>query len=101
MPKKVDASQTQLVQVFRALGLTVAITSGVGDGFPDIVVGGLMPCVCGSQRRVKQTKIVEIKTPKGILTPDQKEFHAIWRGQLDVIRTEEDVLHLIGARIRS
>ena len=101
MPKRVDANQTKLVQAFRALGLTVAITSGVGDGFPDIVVGGLMPCMCGSAHRVKQTKIVEIKSLTGILTPDQKEFHAIWRGQVDIIRTEEDVFQLTGARIRS
>jgi hypothetical protein len=100
MPKRVDANQTKLVQLFRQVGLSVAITSGVGDGFPDSVIGGLMPCACGSGRRVKQTKIVEIKTPKGILTSDQQEFHQIWRGQIDTIRSEEEALGLVGRRIR-
>lgn len=98
MPKRVDANQTKLVQVARQLGLSVAITSGVGQGFPDIVVGGQMPCLCGSGRRATQTKIVEIKTATGILTPDQKEFHQIWRGQIDTIRSEDDVLYLIGQK---
>jgi hypothetical protein len=100
MPKRIDVNQGELVDFLRALGFSVALTSSVGDGFPDIVVGGQMPCPCGSGRRVRQSKIVEIKAGKGILTPDQVEFHGAWRGQLTIIRDRDQALQLVGQSVR-
>lgn len=97
--KRTDLNQTPIVKTLRQVGVSVAVTSGVGDGFPDIVVGGVMPCCCGSGRRVKQTRIIEIKSLTGILTPDQQEFHDAWRGQLDVARSEADALALVGVKM--
>ena len=36
---RVDANQPEIVRTFRDLGCSVAITSNVRDGFPDIVMG--------------------------------------------------------------
>ncbi len=89
---RVDDNQPAMVADLRKIGASVAVTSGVGDGFGDIVVGyrGLNFCF-------------EIKDPnkapsKRKLTPDEKTFHAEWRGQIDIILTLEDALKIMGAR---
>jgi hypothetical protein len=95
MPKRTDANQISIVSDLRRVGLTVAVTSNVGDGFPDLVVGGRIACPhCAA--KFPQNKLVELKTAAGLLTPDQEEFHQIWRGQLDVARTTDDALRITG-----
>ncbi len=96
MPKRTDGNQIEIVDSLRRVGLTVAITSNVGTGFPDlVVVGGRISCPhCAA--KFPQNKLVEIKTAAGLLTPDQEEFHQIWRGQLDVVRTIDDALRIAG-----
>jgi len=37
--KKVDLNHTEIVKTFRDLGATVFDASGIGRGFPDIVLG--------------------------------------------------------------
>lgn len=86
---KVDDNQGEIVRAFRQLGCTVAITSQVGGGFPDLVVGVL-----------GENLLVEIKDgskPPSArkLTPDQVEFHRDWRGQVCIIETEQDVIDLV------
>lgn len=36
---KTDDNQKEIVAAFRRLGFTVAVTSALGQGFPDLVVG--------------------------------------------------------------
>jgi len=63
---KVDANQPEIVGGIRGAGFIVFITSGLGFGFPDIVVVDL------SNGRVY---LVEIKaTVKDKLTPMEKAF---------------------------
>lgn len=88
---KIDANQGQIVQAFRSLSCSVAITSAVGDGFPDLVVGinGL-------------NILVEIKDgakppSERRLTPAQVDFHGNWRGQVVVVETVDDVIDLVAA----
>lgn len=78
-------------------GITVADTSAVGNGFPDLVVGG--KCQCGRPTNY----LAEIKDPgkppsARWLTPRQAEFHAGWRGQIQVVYTMDDALRMIGVR---
>jgi len=81
---KVDANQPEIVDAFRAVGATVVITSDQGDGFPDLIVG-----LCG------ETELVEIKTLKGKLTPDQETWHGTWRGRpVRIVRTVTEALLL-------
>ena len=93
-----DANHTEIVRVLQGAHMSVFQAHGVGQGFPDLVGGGRMPCPCGSGKLLRQTKIVEVKTAKGILTPDQKEFHDTWRGQLDIARTTDEALRAVGVK---
>jgi len=44
----------------------------------------------------EQTYLVEIKNPKGTLTPDQEQFITLWRGsKVHVIRTVDDLIDVL------
>ncbi len=80
-----DRNQRAIVDAFRKLGATVSITSGVGRGFPDLVVG---------YRGVNE--LVEVKSSKGELNADEERWHSTWSGSSTVVRDEEDVVDLLG-----
>lgn len=77
---KVDGNQAEIVELLRAIpGCTVAVTSEVGNGFPDLVVG-----YRGSNF------LFEVKDPeqpkhRHALTPDQERFHVAWTGQIQKV----------------
>lgn len=83
---KVDANQKAIVQGLRDLGFSVVSTASLGAGAPDISVG--MLCV----KRGLLNFFFEIKVPGARLTIAEKEFHARWRGQIDVIYSLDDAL---------
>lgn len=94
--KKIDANQNEIVEVLRKAGLSVAITSMVGNGFPDLVVSG----AAWHERTGKywKTILVEIKDgdkPPSArkLTPDEKKFHDMWRGYIVIAERATDVLN--------
>jgi Holliday junction resolvase len=69
--KRVDKNQKAIVEEFRKLGFSVYITSHVGRGFPDIMVG------MGNTHTI----LVEIKsTDKAKFTDAQSEFMSKWTG---------------------
>jgi len=69
--KRVDKNQQVIVEEFRKLGFCVYITSHVGRGFPDILVG------IGNTHTI----LVEIKsTEKAKFTDAQNEFMFKWTG---------------------
>lgn len=83
---RVDANQAAIVRDLRQAGCSVAITSDLGEGYPDILVG---------LRGVNV--LAEIKDPnqppsKRKLTEDERRFHELWRGQICVIESAEDLL---------
>ena len=68
--KKVDENHKVIVQKFRELGASVFDASGVGRGFPDILVGFN-----------GYTALVEIKSgEKKKFTDPQLKFMAEWKG---------------------
>lgn len=90
MPKRVDANQAEIVEALRAVGCSVAITSDLGKGFVDIVVG-----------RAGANFLMEIKDgrkskSKRKLTPAEREFHQAWRGQVCVVKSVDDALRIVG-----
>ena len=97
--KRTDENQIEIVKTLRQTGISVAVTSNLGDGFPDIVTGGLMPCPHCS-KKFPQTKLVEIKSEKGILpepevTGSYPVFKEIVDDYLDMLGddvTEEDTI---------
>lgn len=86
---KIDRNQPEIVAALRKIGCTVAITSAVGCGFPDLVVA-----------RNRRNWLVEIKDGRlppsaRELTPDQLEFHTRWAGQVDVVNSVEEAILLV------
>lgn len=87
---RVDQNQAEIVGALREVGASVHVTSQLGGGFPDIVVGW--------QRR---TYLMEIKREKGspssqALTDDERKFHEEWRGQASVVRSVAEALKVLG-----
>lgn len=74
---KVDANQDEIVQTYRACGLSVTSLAGLGRGVPDLLVG----------YRGKLA-LVEVKQPKGKLRPMQEAFRLTW--PVRIVRTVED-----------
>lgn len=89
MPKKVDANQPQIAADLRKLGFLVAVTSDLGRGFGDMVVG---------DPRTLTVFLFEVKNPeeRWKLTESEIEFHALWHGMVYVIETTEMALGLMG-----
>lgn len=91
---RVDDNQSTIVRDLRAIGATVEVLSGVGGGCPDLLIG-----FRGANY------LAEVKDPTKPpsdrrLTPDQRGWHADWRGQRQVIETSDDAFEMIGAAKR-
>ena len=83
--KKVDNNQTQVVKALRDLGATVQHLHAVGKGCPDIVVGFK-----------GKNLLLEIKDgDKKVLTPDQVNWHKLWKGQVNVVTSVDDAKLLL------
>jgi hypothetical protein len=72
---RVDANHGDVVAALRFYGASVVPTGGVGDGFPDLLVGS-----------IGRTFLIEVKDgdkPPGErrLTKDQERWHAEWKGE--------------------
>lgn len=86
---RIDENQPALVALARKLGASVWITSSLGKGAPDVVLG--LP---------SGNVLVEIKDgskppSRRQLTPDEQEFHAKWRGPIAVVETADDMMKLV------
>jgi hypothetical protein len=83
---KVDGNQAEIVECLRAIpDVSVAITAGLGAGFPDLVVGyrGF-----NFMLEIKRDAAQE-------LTDDQKAFHAGWRGQVHKVCSLKEIVTLM------
>jgi hypothetical protein len=83
---RTDGNQTEVVAGLRARGYSVLVMSGLGKGAPDILVG-----------RHGQNVLVELKDPARPLsgrklTPDEKVWHANWRGQVLVATHIDEII---------
>lgn len=88
---RTDDNQNEIVQALRSVGASVAITSALGSGFVDIVAG---------YRGINYP--IEIKDgskppSKRKLTPDEQEFHDLWRGAVIVVLSIDEALEAVGA----
>lgn len=87
--KRIDANQKEIVEAFRSLGCSVFITSAVGKGFPDIVVGFR-----------GKNYLFEIKDGKKYqsqqkLTEPEIKFKVEWEGQFAIINCVDQVIYFI------
>ena len=88
--KKIDANQNEVVKKLRKIpGVSVAVTSSLGKGFVDLVVG-----------YKNKNYLIELKDgnkPPSArkLTPDEVEFSNEWRGQYDVCNGFDEIFKII------
>ncbi len=79
--KRVDNNQADVVKALERCGVQVFDTSGMGFGFPDLVLGFR-----------GKTYLAEVKNgdTAWTFTPAQKRFHAEWNGDRPLIFTSVD-----------
>ena len=95
--KRVDVNQKALTALWRGMGVSVWITSSLGKGAPDVVLGFT------DDRGRQVDLLVEIKDgskPKSArkLTFDEAIFHEKWKGQICIISTEEEAMLIVNAQ---
>jgi len=78
---RIDANQAEIVAALEACGCTVLSLAEHGRGCPDLLVGLRWRNV-----------LLEVKGPKGKLTPDQRAFLAEWRGEWYVVSSVAEAL---------
>jgi hypothetical protein len=76
---RVDLTQNDAVKRLRQIGASVTVTSQLGAGFPDLVVGFR-----------GRTFLIEMKTGNEPLTQAEKDWHAKWSGHAVIARTPEE-----------
>jgi Holliday junction resolvase len=88
---KTDLNQSAIVDELRQQGFSVAVTSSIGNDFPDLVVG-----------RNGLDRLVEVKNSVGgFLTDGQLLFAAAWKGAPIIIaRSTEDVIKAFNQRMK-
>ena len=89
---KVDANQGDIVAALRKVGCEVLSLAAVGKGCPDLLVfyGGV-----SYRAHDSHLFLLEVKSAKGKLTPDQVEFHRDW--PVIVVHNELEALRAVGA----
>lgn len=86
---RVDDNQAAIVSALRLMGCSVQHLHSVGEGTPDLLVGFraknlLLECKDGAKPPSKQK-----------LTPQQVEWHRDWRGQVAVVRSENEAIEAV------
>ncbi len=86
--KRLDSNHHALVRELRQLGWLVMSTSGLGGGFPDLVIA--RPFQHTEDGEAPSVRLIEIKTATGTLTPHQQRFTADgW--PVTVVRSLDDL----------
>lgn len=86
---RVDNEQAAIVRALRDIGASVAVTSALGDGFPDLVV-----CWHGA------VTLLEVKTGNAALTAAERDFHAKWSGDIPIVTTAEEAQRAVIGRVK-
>jgi hypothetical protein len=87
----VDKTQAEIVSALRQAGACVEDLSAVGRGVPDLLVA------YHDRRGAAHTILVECKSARGTLTPDEIRWLHAWHGQVAICYSAEDALMAIGA----
>lgn len=90
--KKIDINQPKVVDQLRQLGISVRVTSMVGQGFPDLIAGVNGRTYCFELKNPDQPKSAQE------LTADEAIFRSEWKGHYAVVTTIEEALAEINKR---
>lgn len=88
---RVDDNQKGIVAALRQAGATVQHLHTVGQGCPDLLVG------FRGANYLLEVKDGSKAFSRRQLTPAEREWHAVWRGQVAVVEDYEAALAIIGA----
>jgi len=86
---RVDANQKGIRDAFLAMGCSVADTSRLGEGFPDLVIG------CSGVNLLIEVKDGDKPPSARKLTDSEAKFMQGWLGQYTIIETEDQVIELV------
>ena len=92
---KADVNQRAILEGARKLGISVVSLHRVGQGVPDLLLGGSVKCPCCGCAYLMNW-LAEIKSPEGKLTERQQKWLDSWRGQAGVVRSLEELLRMVG-----
>jgi hypothetical protein len=84
-----DANEGEIIKALEGIGASVVQLSKKGCG--DLLIG------YHDRDGYPMNFLIEVKTAKGELTPDEIEFRDNWQGQYAVCRTVDEALQAIGA----
>lgn len=90
---KVDANQSDIVDVLRAAGATVQPIHMIGKGCPDLLVG------FRGRNYLLEVKDMDQPPSKRRLTDDEAEWHFKWNGQVTVVEDPIEALRVIGIEV--
>ena len=82
---KIDLNQPEIVEALRKVGVSVVSLASIGQGCPDLLAAKGDKCW-----------LIEVKGPKGKLTPDQTDFMLNWAGTVHIVRSPDEALKLVG-----
>lgn len=86
-----DGNQKEIVQLLLDTGfVTVENMTGVGHGFPDLLVG-----FYSIKYDIYVNLLFEVKNKKGKLRKDQELWHNLWKGNVYTIRSFDDAMTII------
>lgn len=88
--KKIDDNQKLIVKQLRKCGVSVAITSMLGNGFVDLVLG------FRGRNYLIELKDGNKSASRKQLTPDEKEFFDTWSGQVNKCESFKEIATIIG-----
>jgi hypothetical protein len=97
---RVDDNQPEIVAALRYTGASVLHLHQVGSGCPDILAGLSRKCQgCGLEGNYNY--LIEIKDgakspSRQRLKPDEQEFFDSWRGQVEIARSIDEALRIVG-----
>ena len=87
---RIDANQPGLVAKLRACGYSVQPLHTVGGGTPDLLVGAFR-----TVNLLLEIKDGDKSLSRRKLTPDEKDWHANWRGQVATVSSFEEAIAVI------
>jgi hypothetical protein len=85
-PKRTDANHSTIVAALTEIGADVIDMHELGHGVPDMAVWF-----------GRRWTVLEVKTAKGTLTSDERDWHLRHPGAAHIVRTVDEALVAIGA----
>jgi hypothetical protein len=86
--RRVDANHSEIVEAYERLGVAVVDLSRVAE----LTKPGLPDLLCSLHGH---TFLSETKTDAGKLSDAQLHFAELWKGQIHVVRTVDDVIAVV------